>query len=174
MGKYSNLSASEMIESMEREREVYIAPWQFALCLISWVVSIAAVPCACRWPGTQLYLGLGVFALTIAVAAAVGLFKNKFPFKLEKPHGVLEVVNTILYYLSGAVFVVAFFISITSGGVPKALNGGWSIVERGAAVKDITYNEYLFYSAARGAMLSLLTFFNCIQLGFVRKNMRDQ
>ena len=174
MGKYSNISESELIESMSREREVYIAPWQFALCLVSWAISIAAVPCACRWPGTLLYLGLGVFALTIAVAAAVGLFKNRLPLKLEKPHGALEVVNTILYYVSGAVFVVAFFISIMSGGVPKALNGGWSIVEHGKAIKDITYNEFLFYSAARGAMLSLLTFFNCIQLGFVTKNMRDR
>lgn len=174
MGKYSGLSASEIIESMDREREVYISRWQFAFCLSAWIISIIAVPCACLFPGARLYIAIGVFALTIGVAAAVGLFKNRFPYKLEKPQGFLEIVNAVVYYLSIVVFIVSFFISIMSGGTPKALNGGWSIVEAGKAVKDITYNEYVFLSAARGAMLSLLTLFNCIQLGFVRKNMRDE
>ena len=173
MDKYSGLSASELIESMDREREVYISPWQFAFCLVSWAISIAAVPVACFFSGLRLYLAIGVFALTIGVAAAVGIFKNRFPYKLEKPRGLLEIVNAIVYYLSILGFIVSFFISIMSGGTPKAMNGGWSIVEAGKAVKDITYNEYLFLSAARGAMLSLLTLFNCMQLGFVRKNMRE-
>ena len=174
MGKYSGLSTSEIIESMDREREVFISRGQFAFCLASWIISIIAVPCACYWPKTQLYIALGVFALTIGAAAAIGLFKNKFPYKLEKPHGFLEILNTIVYYVSIVVFIVSFFISIMSGGSPKVVEGGYALVEHGKVIKELEYNEYLFYSVVRGAMLTLLTFFNCIQLGFVTKNMRDQ
>lgn len=172
MGKYSGVSTGEVLAAMDREREVFITPLQYALCLAAWAVSILAVPAAALIPRAQIPLVIGVFILTVAVAAATGIFTGKFPYKLEKPRAALDWVNTIVFYASIAVFAVAFFISVTSGGLPAVTEEGWALVNAGRTVRELDEASYRFYAAARGAMLAILTAFNCIQLNYVRKNRR--
>ena len=172
MGKYSGISAGEALAAMDREREVFISPVRYALCAAVWVLSILAVPAACLFPRAQIPLAIGVFILTIAIAALTGIFTGKFPYKLEKPRAIIDWINTIVFYACVAVFAVAFFISVTSGGLPAVTEEGYALVNGGKVVRALDESAYRFYSAARGAMLTILTAFNCIQLNFARKNRR--
>ncbi len=172
MDKYSHLSTGEILAAMDREKQVFITRPQFVLALVSWAVSIIAVPAAALFPKALVWIAAGVFALTVAVAAVTGIFTGKFPYKLEKPRDALDWANTFVYYLSIVVFAFAFFISVTSGGVPRETASGYAIMNGKTVLHELTRESWRFYSAARGAMTSILTLFNCMQLGYVRKNMR--
>ena len=172
MGKYSHISTGEILAAMDREREEFISRPKFILALVSWAISIIAVPLAVLFPKALVFIAAGVFVLTIAVAALTGIFLGKFPYKLDKPLDFLDWANTIVYYISILVFVVSFFICVMSGGIPRATETGWAIMNGKTVVQELTYESYRFYAGARGAMVSILTLFNCMQLGYVRRNMR--
>lgn len=171
MGKYSGLSTGEILAAMEREKEVYTTRPQFICALIAWAVSIIAVPIAVLFPGTQVFIAAGVFIITMAMAGWAGIFTGRFPYKLGRAHDALDWSNKVVFVLALLLFFAAFIISVTSGGTPKAVDGGWAIVSGGKKVADLTYENYRFHLAARGAMLSILTAFNCLQLAYVKKGL---
>ena len=172
MGKYSHMSTGEILSAMDREKDVFIRPWQFVFTVCVWAASIIAVPFAVLFPRALIFIAAAVFLLTIAVAAMTGIFTGKFPYKLEKPRDFLDWVNTFVYYISIVVFAVSFFICVTSGGMPRVTETGYAIMNGKTVVHELNYAGYRLYSGARGAMISILTLFNCMQLGYVRKNMR--
>lgn len=174
MSKYGDVSTTEILQNMDREQDVFIAPWQYALTLVSWALSIIAVPAACLLPRAQIPIVIGIFLLTIAVAAATGIFTGRFPYKVGKPAALIEWVNAIVYYICIPVFAVAFFITVMSGGLPRVTETGYALMSGGKLIRELDEPAYRFYSAARGAMLTILTFFNCIQLAYVRKQKERQ
>lgn len=171
MSKYSGMSTGEVLAAMDREKEYVTSFPQFWCALGAWIVSILAVPAAALWPRLQIYLAIGVFLLTIAIAAWTGIFTGKLPYKLQKPKDLLETLNWAVYALSAIVFVVAFVISVSSGGRPAVTETGYAVVSSGQVVRELTEGNYRFLCAARGAMLSLLTFFNCLHLAYVKKGL---
>ena len=174
MSKYGDISTVELLENMDREQEVFIPKWQYGLALASWAVSVIAPVIACLLPKTQIPIAIGVFVLTIAVASFTGIFTGRFPFKVGKPHYPLDWVNAAIYWLCIPVFAVAFFITVTSGGLPRVTETGYALMNGSKLIRELDETAYRFYSAARGAMLTILTFFNCIQLAYVRKQRENQ
>ncbi len=171
MGKYSGLSTGEILAAMDREKEVYTTRGQFYCALAAWIVSILAVPAAVLAPSATVFIGIGVFIITCAIAGWVGIFTGKFPYRLGKARSALDWVNKVVLLLALVLFVMAFIVSVTSGGVPKAVDGGYAIMNGSEKISDLTLENYRFYRSARGAMLSILTAFNCLQLAYVKKGL---
>lgn len=174
MSKYGDISTAELLQNMDREQDVFIAPWQYAAALIVWALSILAAPAACLLPKAQIPIAIGIFVLTIGVAAATGIFTGRFPYRIPKPSLPLDWVNAMVYYVCIPVFAVAFFITVTSGGLPRVTETGYALMNGGKLIRELDETAYRFYTAARGAMLTILTFFNCIQLAYVRKQKERQ
>lgn len=170
MSKYGDISAADIIESLGREKEVTVSRPKYRCGFALWLISILAVPFAYLVSGATIPLAIALFVLTVALAAWVGLFSGGIPYRLEKPEGILDWVNTIVFYASILVFALSFLVSVNSGGNPRIVDGVYAIVSGGKVVKQIDEATFNFYRSARGAMLSILTVFNCLQFGFIRKH----
>ena len=142
--------------------------WEYLLCLITWAISLAAIPVLTLLglDTVKYYYFIPMFPLIILCGAVTGVVEKG---KDHSPYGMrrgFDVFVFIVWIVSVVLFVGFLLVTMYYGGSPTAKAGGYVIVSHNIEQRTITEKEYRILNAlfGTGEAASLCSFTSYILL----------